>query len=144
MPMFSQIKSHLTKNPAISKIGPHIGNDVVQQSNFGHKCPVSGITKSLCVFREKNCTFSWVSAPHDTLNLKLSWADALQNQQLGSPFGRCKHTFHNTTLSFEIWGVLGKLSMFIQIKPHRCPCWVKLSRIGTRTQQYISKVWSWY
>ena len=53
MPKFSQIKPHFTKNPVISKIGPHIGNDVVQQSNFGHKYPVSGITKSLCVFSDE-------------------------------------------------------------------------------------------
>ena len=53
MPMFSQIKPHLTKNPALSKFGPDIGNDFVQQPNFGHKYPVSGITKSFCVFRDK-------------------------------------------------------------------------------------------
>ena len=31
-----------------------------------------------------------------------------------------------------------------EIKPHWCPYWVKLSPIGTSTQQYISKIWSWY
>ena len=35
MAMLSQIKSHLTKNPAISKFGPDIVNDFVQQPNLG-------------------------------------------------------------------------------------------------------------
>ena len=109
------------------------------------KCPVSGITNSLCTYRQ-NCPSMWevppTTPPPPKLKIYLGWS--LQNHQLGSSFGQCKHIFHNTIFSFEIWEVVGKLPMFGQIKPHWCPSWIKLRHIGKRTQQYISKIWSWY